>query len=102
MQPNVYKDTVERFLPYWNESIQPAILNQQKVLIVAHGNSLRALVKYLDHLSDEEILEINITTGIPLVYDLDENLNVKSKNYLGDAEAINQAMNSVKNQGKAK
>jgi 2,3-bisphosphoglycerate-dependent phosphoglycerate mutase len=96
------KDTVERFLPYWHETILPAILNQQKVLIVAHGNSLRALVKYLDRLSDEEILEINIPTGIPLVYDLDENLNVISKNYLGDQESISQAMNSVKNQGKAK
>jgi 2,3-bisphosphoglycerate-dependent phosphoglycerate mutase len=94
------KDTVERFLPYWNETIKPSILNQQKVLIVAHGNSLRALVKYLDHLSDEEILEVNIPTGIPLVYDLDENLNVLTKSYLGDAAAINQSMNSIKNQGK--
>ncbi|MDD4143262.1 MAG: 2,3-diphosphoglycerate-dependent phosphoglycerate mutase [Prolixibacteraceae bacterium] len=96
------KDTIERFLPYWHETIKPAILNQQKVLIVAHGNSLRALVKYLDHLSDNEILEINIPTGIPLVYDLDENLNVKLKKYLGDTEAINYAMNAVKNQGKLK
>ena len=96
------KDTVERFLPYWHETIKPVILDQQKVLIVAHGNSLRALVKYLDNLSDEEILKINIPTGIPLVYALDENLKVKSKKYLGDEEAINQAMNSVKNQGKVK
>jgi len=96
------KDTVERFLPYWHETIKPAILDQQKVLIVAHGNSLRALVKYLDNLSDEEILKINIPTGIPLVYDLDKNLKVKSKKYLGDEETINQAMNSVKNQGKLK
>ncbi len=96
------KDTVERFLPYWHETIKPVILDQQKVLIVAHGNSLRALVKYLDNLSDEEILKINIPTGIPLVYDLDENLKVKSKKYLGDEETINQAMNSVKNQGKVK
>ncbi len=96
------KDTVERFLPYWHETIKPAILDQQKVLIVAHGNSLRALVKYLDNLPDEEILKINIPTGIPLVYDLDENLKVKSKKYLGDEEVINQAMNSVKNQGKVK
>ena len=95
------KDTIERFLPYWNETILPSILQQQKVLIVAHGNSLRALVKYLDHLSDEEILDVNIPTGIPLVYDLDENLNVKSKRYLGDEETINQLMNAVKNQGKA-
>jgi 2,3-bisphosphoglycerate-dependent phosphoglycerate mutase len=96
------KDTVERFLPYWHETIKPAILDQQKVLIVAHGNSLRALVKYLDNLSDEEILKINIPTGIPLVYDLDKNLKVKSKKYLGDEVTINQAMNSVKNQGKVK
>ena len=96
------KDTVDRFLPYWHETIKPAILHKQKVLIVAHGNSLRALVKYLDNMSDEEILKINIPTGIPLLYDLDEKLKVKSKKYLGDEEAINQAMNSVKNQGKVK
>jgi 2,3-bisphosphoglycerate-dependent phosphoglycerate mutase len=96
------KDTVERFLPYWNETIKPALFDKQKVLIVAHGNSLRALVKYLDNLSDEEILKINIPTGIPLIYELDEKLNVKSKKYLGDEEVINQAMNSVKNQGKVK
>jgi len=95
------KDTIDRFLPYWHETIQPTILQQQKVLIVAHGNSLRALVKYLDHLSDEEILDVNIPTGIPLVYDLDENLNVMSKNYLGNEETIKQLMNAVKNQGKA-
>ncbi len=68
---------------------------------MAHGNSLRALVKYLDNLSDEEILKINIPTGIPLVYDLDENLQVISKGYLGDEEAINKAISSVKNQGKS-
>jgi 2,3-bisphosphoglycerate-dependent phosphoglycerate mutase len=95
------KDTIDRFLPYWHETIKASILNQQKVLIVAHGNSLRALVKYLEHLSDEEILNINIPTGVPLVYDLDENLKVTTKYYLGDQEAINQSINSVKNQGKA-
>ena len=68
---------------------------------MAHGNSLRALVKYLDNLSDEEILKINIPTGIPLVYDLDENLQVKSKGYLEDEETINKAISSVKNQGKS-
>jgi 2,3-bisphosphoglycerate-dependent phosphoglycerate mutase len=66
------KDTVELFLPYWHETIKPAILDKQKVLIMAHENSLRALVKYLDNMSDEEILKINIPTGIPLLYDLDE------------------------------
>jgi 2,3-bisphosphoglycerate-dependent phosphoglycerate mutase len=95
------KDTIERILPYWNNTIKPSILDQQKVLVVAHGNSLRALVKYLDHLSDEEILVINIPTGIPLVYDLDENLNVNTKRYLGDEAAINKSISSIKNQGKA-
>ena len=93
------KDTVERFLPFWHNTIKPSILTNKKVLIVAHGNSLRALVKYLDNLSDEEILKINIPTGIPLIYDLDENLKVKSKGYLGNEDEINKAMNSVKNQG---
>jgi 2,3-bisphosphoglycerate-dependent phosphoglycerate mutase len=95
------KDTVERFLPYWNKTIKPTILKKQKVLIVAHGNSLRALVKYLDNLSDDEILKVNIPTGIPLVYDLNENFKVKAKYYLGNEDEINKAMNSVANQGKA-
>ena len=94
------KDTVDRFLPFWHNTIKPAILSNKKILIVAHGNSLRALVKYLDNLSDEEILKVNIPTGIPLIYDLDENLKVKSKGYLGNEDKINKAMNSVKNQGK--
>jgi len=96
------KDTVERFLPYWHETIKPAIQDKQKVLIVAHGNSLRALVKTLDNLSDKEILEIDIPTAIPLVYDLDENFSVRSKNYLGDEKMIKQKIDSVKNQGKLK
>ena len=95
------RDTIERFLPYWYGTIKPNILAKQKILIVAHGNSLRALVKHLDRLYDEEILKVNIPTGIPLVYDLDENLNVKTKGYLGDKEVINKAMSSVRNQGKA-
>ena len=95
------KDTVERFLPYWNKIIKPTILKKQKVLIVAHGNSLRALVKYLDNLSDDEILKVNIPTGIPLVYDLNENFKVKAKYYLGNEDEINKAMNLVANQGKA-
>jgi len=96
------KDTVERFLPYWDEVIKPAILAKQNVLIVAHGNSLRALVKYLDNLSDEDILKINIPTGIPLIYDLDNNLKVKKSYYLGDQDAINKAIKSMQNQGKIK
>lgn len=96
------KDTIERFLPYWNITIKPDILKNQKVLIVAHGNSLRALVKHLDNLSDDEIVKVNIPTGIPLVYELDQELKVLSKGYLGDQEKINKAMDSVKNQGKVK
>jgi len=96
------KDTIARFLPYWHETIKSSILEKQKVLIVAHGNSLRALVKYLNNLSDEEILKINIPTGIPLIYDLDNNLKVMESYYLGDQDAINKAINSVRNQGKTK
>ncbi|MCF6181603.1 2,3-diphosphoglycerate-dependent phosphoglycerate mutase [Lutibacter sp.] len=95
------KDTVERFLPYWNKTIKPTILKNQKVLIVAHGNSLRALVKYLENLSDDEILKVNVPTGIPLVYELNENFKVKAKYYLGNDDEINKAMNLVVNQGKS-
>lgn len=95
------KDTIERFLPYWNSTIKPAILKKQKVLIVAHGNSLRALVKLLDNLSDDEILKVNIPTGIPLVYDLNDDFKVLAKYYLGNEDEINKAINSVANQGKA-
>jgi len=80
------KDTIERFLPYWHETIKPSLLNHQKVLIVAHGNSLRALVKYLDHVSDSDILKLNIPTGIPLVYDLDDELHPVSHYYLGNGK----------------
>jgi len=96
------KDTIERFLPYWHKSIEPNILQKQKVLIVAHGNSLRALAKYLENLSNEEILKVNIPTGVPLVYDLDEKLKVRAKSYIGDKEQIEKAMSLVENQGKAK
>ncbi len=95
------KDTIGRFLPYWHETIEPGILAKQKILVVAHGNSLRALVKYLEHLSDEEILNTNIPTGIPLVYDLDRDLRVVSKEYLGEREAVEKAMDSVRKQGVA-
>jgi 2,3-bisphosphoglycerate-dependent phosphoglycerate mutase len=77
------KDTVARFLPYWNETIAPAIRSGQRVLIAAHGNSLRALVKYLDHISDTDIVELNIPTGIPLVYELNDDLSPRSRRYLG-------------------
>ena len=95
------KDTVERFLPYWTDEIVPEILAGKKVLIVAHGNSLRALVKHLDNLSDQEIVELNIPTGIPLVYELDENLKPICHYYLGDQEKIAEAANAVAEQGKA-
>jgi 2,3-bisphosphoglycerate-dependent phosphoglycerate mutase len=96
------KDTVARFLPYWHETIAPAIKSGKRTIIAAHGNSLRALVKYLDNMSEEEILKLNIPTGMPLVYELDENLKPVNHYYLGDPEEIKKAMESVANQGKAK
>lgn len=96
------KDTVERFLPYWKETIAPAIKTGEKVIIAAHGNSLRALVKYLDNISDEEIPGLNIPTGVPLVYELDEDLKPIRHYYLGDQEAVQNAINAVANQTKKK
>ncbi len=96
------KDTVARFLPYWHETIAPAVRSGQKVIIAAHGNSLRALVKYLDHVSDEDIINLNIPTGVPLVYELDDELKPIRHYYLGDQSAIEAAMQAVANQGKAK
>ncbi len=93
------KDTVARFLPYWHEAIAPAVQQGQKVLVVAHGNSLRALVKYLDGISDQDIVELNIPTGIPLVYELDGNLKPTSHRYLGDPEAAKKAAEAVAKQG---
>jgi 2,3-bisphosphoglycerate-dependent phosphoglycerate mutase len=96
------KDTVARFLPYWHEAIAPRIKAGKKVLITAHGNSLRALVKYLDSVADEEIVELNIPTGVPLVYLLNDDLKPLQKFYLGDQEAIRQREAAVASQGKAK
>ena len=96
------KDTVNRFLPFWNDSIVPAIKEGKSILIVAHGNSLRALVKHLDRVSDQEILKVNIPTGLPLVYELDKNLDPTDRYYLGDPEKVQKAMEAVANQGKAK
>jgi 2,3-bisphosphoglycerate-dependent phosphoglycerate mutase len=96
------KDTVARFLPYWRETIVPAIRGDKKVIIAAHGNSLRALVKYLDDISDQDILGLNIPTGVPLVYELDGQLKPLRRRYLGDPEAIATAAAAVANQGKAK
>jgi 2,3-bisphosphoglycerate-dependent phosphoglycerate mutase len=93
------KQTVERFLPYWNGTIAPAILAGRRVLITAHGNSLRALVKYLDRISDQDIVELNIPTGIPLIYELDVNLAPLKHYYLGDAEAAARAADAVAKQG---
>ncbi len=95
------KDTVARFLPYWHETIAPQVRAGKRVIIAAHGNSLRALVKYLDDVSDEDIVGLNIPTGMPLVYDLDDDLKPVSSRYLGDADAVQKAMQAVANQGKA-
>ncbi|WP_043519108.1 2,3-diphosphoglycerate-dependent phosphoglycerate mutase [Achromobacter arsenitoxydans] len=96
------KDTVARVLPFWNESIAPAIRSGRKVLIAAHGNSLRALIKHLDNVSDDDIVNLNIPTGQPLVYELDDDLRPIRHYYLGDAAEIEAAMAAVAAQGKAK
>ncbi|MBA4312241.1 MAG: 2,3-diphosphoglycerate-dependent phosphoglycerate mutase [Chlorobiaceae bacterium] len=96
------KLTVERFLPYWHETIAPTIKSGKKVIIAAHGNSLRALVKYLDNIDEETIVGLNIPTGVPLVYELDKNLKPIKHYYLGDQEEIQKQMQAVANQGKAK
>lgn len=96
------KDTVERFLPYWHNSIVPELKKQKRILICAHGNSLRALVKYLDNISDEEIPGLNIPTGIPLVYELDDDLSPIKHYYLASEEEIARATQKVAAQGKAK
>jgi 2,3-bisphosphoglycerate-dependent phosphoglycerate mutase len=96
------KDTVARFLPYWHGTIAPAVRSGAKVIVAAHGNSLRALVKYLDNISDQDIVELNIPTGVPLVYELDEELIPVQHYYLGDPEEIRKAQEAVAKQGKAK
>ena len=95
------KDTVARFLPYWKENIVPQIQAGGRIIIAAHGNSLRALVKHLDEISDQDILNCNIPTGVPLVYELGDNLKPIQSYYLGDQSEINKAMQAVTNQGKA-
>jgi 2,3-bisphosphoglycerate-dependent phosphoglycerate mutase len=96
------KDTVARFLPYWHATIAPSILSGKRVIIAAHGNSLRALVKFLDDVPDQEIVELNIPTGVPLIYELDANLKPITHYYLGDQAAISAKMAAVAAQGKAK
>ena len=89
-------------MPYWEKSIAPRLLAGEKILVVAHGNSLRALVKYLDKISDDDIVELNIPTGVPLAYSLDDKFKVLSRRYLGDAEAVKAAAEAVARQGVAK
>ncbi len=96
------KDTVARFLPYWHEVIAPQVQSGKRVIITAHGNSLRALVKYLDNISEEKIVNLNIPTAMPLVYELDDNLKPLRNYYLGDPEEVKKAMAAVANQGKVK
>jgi len=96
------KDTVDRFMPYWHESMVPELKQGMKILVSAHGNSLRALVKYLDHVSDEEITQLNIPTGIPLIYELDDDLKPLKHYYLGDSDTIAEAIRTVAAQGKIK
>ena len=95
-------DTYERAVGYWNSDIAPAIKGGKRILISAHGNSLRAIVKYLDNISDDDISGLNIPTGVPLVYELDENLKLIKHYYLGDQDEIEAKTNKVKNQGQAK
>jgi len=94
-------DTIARVLPYWNERIVPDLRAGKRVLVAAHGNSIRALVKHLDRLDEETIMETNIPTGVPLVYELDGDLSVRESRYLGDPEAIERAQKAVAAQGKA-
>jgi 2,3-bisphosphoglycerate-dependent phosphoglycerate mutase len=96
------KDTVARFLPYWHDTIAPAVRSGRRVIVVAHGNSLRALVKYLDNISDEDIVELNIPTGIPLVYELDDDLRPIAHYYLGDPEVAKRAAEAVARQSQVR
>jgi 2,3-bisphosphoglycerate-dependent phosphoglycerate mutase len=96
------KDTVDRVVPYWEKAIAPEIKAGKKLIIAAHGNSLRALVKYLDNMTEDAILKLNIPTGVPLVYELDANLKPIRHYYLGDQEALAAKLQAVANQGKAK
>lgn len=101
-QTESLKITLDRVLPYWHNTLAPAIKSGKRVLVAAHGNSLRAMVKYLDNVSDQDIVELNIPTGIPLVYELDDNLKAIKHYYLGDEESVKKAAEAVANQGKAK
>jgi 2,3-bisphosphoglycerate-dependent phosphoglycerate mutase len=96
------KETVARVVPYWNDTIAPAVRSGKRIVIAAHGNSLRAMVKHLDKISDEAIVELNIPTGIPLVYELDQDLKPIRSEYLGDPEAVRRAAEAVAKQGSKK
>lgn len=96
------KDTVARFLPLWKDTIAPRILKGEKVLIVAHGNSLRALMQHLENMTPAQIMEVNMPTGIPMCYELDSSLKVVGREFIGDPEEVKAAMEAVANQGKAK
>lgn len=96
------KTTIDRVVPYFEEAIKPTMKAGKRVIIAAHGNSLRALVKYFDHISNDDIINVNIPTGVPLVYEFDDDFNVVKHYYLGDQEAIKAKMQAVANQGKAK
>ncbi|HET6263494.1 MAG TPA: 2,3-diphosphoglycerate-dependent phosphoglycerate mutase [Usitatibacter sp.] len=96
------KDTVERVVPYWNERIAPRVAAGERLLVAAHGNSLRALIKYFDKMSDEAIVKENVPTAIPLVYEFDDAMRPLGRRYLGDPEAVAKAMHVVASQGKAK
>ena len=92
------KTTLERVLPYWHDTVAPVLARSETVMVAAHGNSLRALVKYLDGISEEDILELNIPTGLPLIYDLEADLSVKSSRYLADEQTVKAAADAVANQ----
>jgi 2,3-bisphosphoglycerate-dependent phosphoglycerate mutase len=92
--------TVNRFLPYWKDSIVPSLKLKKNIIICAHGNSLRALIKYLDNMSEEAIVELNLPTGIPLVYELNDDLTIKTHYYLGDSEIVEKAAKAIAEQGK--
>ena len=96
------KDTVERVVPFWKERIAPRVAHGERVLVAAHGNSMRALIKYFDGMSDEAIVNENVPTGVPLVYEFDDAMRPQGRKYLGDADAIAKAMSSVASQGKAR
>ena len=96
------KETVERMVPYWEGEIRESLKKNNQVLVAAHGNSLRAVIKYLKNISDEDIVSLNLPTGIPYVFEFDDNLNLQKDYFLGDPEEIKKLMEAVANQGKAK